>query len=135
MVISLSNECHVYANNDIVSFLYDRPECKPKGSGGNRCDVILIEFSEIKLIWIIECKARVDRSVASKAITQIENCVSVIRNINGWKIQKCVIGDSYNQEAARLLGSKKIMHLEFKDSRVEERIKKIIEAVNKIKGY
>lgn len=135
MVISLSNECHVYANNGIVSFLYDRPECKPKGSGENRCDVILIESSEIKRLWIIECKGRVDSSAASKAITQIEKCISVIRNVNGWEIKKCVIGDSFRHEAARLLESKKISHIEFKDSRTEERIKKVVEAVKKIKGY
>ena len=135
MVISLSNECHVYANNGIVSFLYDRPECKPKGSGEHRCDVILIEYSEIKCLWIIECKGKVDSSAAGKAITQIEKCLNVIRNVNGWKIKKCVIGDSYRQEAARLLESKKIMHIEFKNSRTEERIKNIVEAVNKIKGY
>jgi hypothetical protein len=135
MVISLSNECHVYANNGIVSFLYDRPECKPKGSGEHRCDVILIESSESKRLWIIECKGKVDSNAASKAINQIEKCLDVIRNVNGWEIKKCVIGNSYKQEAARLLANKKILHIEFKNSRTEEGMKNIVEAVKKIKGY
>jgi hypothetical protein len=135
MMISLSNKCHVYANNGIVSFLYDRPECKPKGSGEHRCDVILIECSEIKRLWVIECKSSVDRRAASNAIEQIEKCVNVIRYLNGWEIQKCVIGESYKEEAARLLWQNKIMHIEFHKSRADERIKKIVEAVKKIKGY
>jgi len=133
-VISLSNECHVYANEGIVSFLYDRPECKPKGNGERRCDVILIEFSEIKALWIIECKGKVNRSRAKDAADQIEGCSKVINNAGDWQIKKCVIGKWPSQEAIVLLKSKGISFIGLKNSRITKREENIVNAVKKIRG-
>jgi hypothetical protein len=133
-VISLSNEYHVYANEGIVSFLYDRPECKPKGSGEHRCDVILIKFSMSKQLWIIERKSKVGDSEASTAIEQIEGCLKVIDVVVDWEIKKCVIGESFGNEAARKLGINKIVHFRFKNSRTLKEEKDIVNAVKKITG-
>ena len=135
MVISLSNEYHVYANKGIVSFLYDRPECKPKGSGEHRCDVILIEFSQRKLIWIIECKSEVGDREASTAIKQIEGCSKMIHNAGDWQIKKLVIGEEFpSQRAVRSLGLKGILHTELKSSRIDKGLESIVNAVKKIEG-
>jgi hypothetical protein len=140
-VISLSNECHVYANEGIVSFLYDRPECKPKGSGEHRCDVILIKFSMSeqsvsKQLWIIERKSHVGNSEAETAIEQIEGCLKMIKVVRdrGWVIKKCVIGESYVNNAARKLGDNKIMHFRLTESSTLKEEKDIVDAVKKITG-
>ncbi|MHB1623334.1 MAG: hypothetical protein ACYCSO_09110 [Cuniculiplasma sp.] len=132
----MPDEHHVYANNDVVSFLYDRPECRSTGGSGNhKCDVILMEVSASKCLWIIECKSVVSRSTASNAVNQIEGCLNVIHNARGWQIEKCVIAESFNQEAARLLESKRVLHFEFSGGRTDERTRNIVNAVKKIKGY
>jgi len=135
MVISLSNKCHVYANKGIVSFLYDRPECKPKGSGEHICDIILIEFSQRKLIWIIECKSTVDYGKANDAIKQIEGCSKMIYNDRDWDIKKLVIGKKeVKAEAVKLLEKEKILHIELKSSRIDKGLESIVNAVKKIEG-
>ena len=129
---------HVYANDKIISFLYDRPDCKPKGgSGDHRCDVILVEIGENtegKYLWAIECKSKVERHEAEKAIKQIEGCLNIIDNAKGWKIQKCVIGNSFSAEATHMLESRAIMHATDSQSNQCIRIKNIVVAAKKIKS-
>lgn len=136
---SLPNERHVYANNNIVSFLYDRRECRPTGGRGNhKCDVILLEFSEgseSKSLWVIERKEKVDRGKASDAIGQIEGCLNIINSSSEWTIKRCVIAKSFEHEAALLLRQKNVMHYEITNSRNKVEIKNIINAVNQINGY
>jgi hypothetical protein len=132
-----SSEHHVYANDKIISFLYDRPDCKPKGGrGDHRCDVILVEIgenTEDKYLWAIECKSKVERHEAEKAIKQIEGCLNIIDNAKGWKIEKCVIGSSFSAEATLLLKDKGIIHTEVSLSNQCKRIKNIVVAAKKIK--
>jgi len=134
-VVSLSHKGYVYANNGIVSFLYDRPECKPKENGDHRCDVILIEFSESKNLWIIECKSEVNHEHAKVAAQQIEGCLNVISAANDWKKIKCVIGKSFKQDAVEFFKRNKIIHFnnnnESRKNKIEENI---VNAVEKIKG-
>jgi len=141
-VISLSNEYHVYANEGIVSFLYDRPECKPKGSGEHRCDVILIKFSMSEQsvseqLWIIERKSHVGKSEANTAIEQINGCLKMINVVRdrGWVIKKCVIGESYDNGAARKLQSNNIIRFRLTESSTLKEEKDIADAVTKITGH
>ena len=105
-MISLPDGHHIYANDKIVSFLYDRPECRSANGPFNRtCDVILLEFSDSgdSYIWLIECKSNVTRSTASTAAEQIESCLRVIKNARGWKIMKCIIADSFGHDTKKFL--------------------------------
>ena len=135
----LPSERHVYINNNIVSFLYDRRDCRPTGGRGNhRCDVILLEFSErpgSKSLWVIERKGKVDRGKASDAIDQIEGCLNIIKSSLDWSIRRCVIANAFEQDAVLLLRQKNVMHFEITNSRNKEEIKNIINAVNQINGY
>ena len=135
----LPSERHVYINNNIVSFLYDRRDCRPTGGRGNhKCDVILLEFSERpenKSLWVIERKGKVDRGKASDAIGQIEGCLNIIKSSQDWSIRRCVIANSFEHDAVLLLSQKKVMHFEITNSRNKEEIKNIINAVNQINGY
>ncbi len=174
MVVSLTNKIHVYPNDGIVAFLYDREECKPTdGAGDHRCDVILIDFLDLKeqyldlkqkldliqdlvmkqnsdlkqyfldmkenldlkpKIWLIERKGKVDFKTANKAIEQIEGCNQVIAKNSDWDIIRCIIGESYGQDAVRLLDSKKILHLEFnKSNSINNKFGYVLKAVEKIK--
>jgi len=130
----LSHKGYVYANNGVVSFLYDRPECKPEGDGGHRCDVILVEFSESKNLWIIECKSEVRGDHAKTAVQQIDGCVKVISVANDWKIIKCVIGKSFTHDAVKFFG-RNIIHFNLNEGRKNKREENIVNAVKKIKGY
>ncbi|MCL4479889.1 MAG: hypothetical protein M1113_00140 [Candidatus Thermoplasmatota archaeon] len=135
----MSSDKHIYANGRIVSFLYDRRECKPTGDGENhRCDVILVQIGETlkeNKLWVIECKSKVKLSHAKKAIEQIDGCIDVIHNAKGWKIEKCVIGKSFSNEAAIKLSNAGIMHATNTPSNQCENIKDIIVAVQKVKGF
>lgn len=132
----MSKTTHVYANDLIVSFLYDRDECQPDGKpDSHRCDIILAEFSQSKTLWIIECKSKVSSSTAQKAIKQIDGCMEVIRNLHGWNINKCVIGKSYEHLAVKLLYKNDILHYEFEKPNQKQEIKNIINAVKNLSGY
>ena len=133
----MPNNFHVYVNNNVASFLYDRPECRSTGGkGDHKCDVILVEFTaqETSKLWIIECKSSVSRQEASKAIEQIEGCHRVINNAGKWEIKNCVIANSFTQDAAISLKKKQILHLQFNNNTNNEEQRNIINAVKKIKG-
>lgn len=136
---SLSSDKHIYANGRIVSFLYDRRECKPTGNGENhRCDVILVQIGETlkeNKLWVIECKSKVELSHAEKAIKQIDGCINVIHNAKGWKVEKCVIGKSFSHEAAIKLSNAGIRYDTNTQSNQCKDMKDIIVAVQKVKGF
>ena len=121
----------------MISFLYDRAECKPSGGGQNhRCDVILVEvdkMSKDNSIWVIECKSKVEISHAEKAIKQIDGCCDIIHIAKGWKVKKCVIGKQFSNEAVTKLKNKGIMSVVANQSKQCKKIKDVITAVQKIK--
>ena len=135
-MISLANKVHIYANDRVVASLYDRKECKSNGGTGNhRCDVILLEFSERKTVWVIELKGKINRDKANKAIKQIEGCTQVIDHNKDWVVQKCIIGKRYNQEAVHLLKNKNVLHLQFAESNINSRHGYVVSAVRKLHGF
>ncbi|MGC8686962.1 MAG: hypothetical protein ACP5SF_05355 [Thermoplasmata archaeon] len=129
----MSNKCYIYANDDVVSYLYDRPDCTKRGTGDHKCDVILMEFSD-KNLWVIECKSKVDsQKTANTAVTQINGCLEVIHIDGKWKIKKCVIAESFCHDVVLILKNYNVLHYNFSSSKEPE--KKIINAVKKIKGF
>ena len=124
---------HVYANNNYLSFLYDRKECRPRDGGGNhRCDVILLNVNSSKEIWIIECKSAVQTKQAKEAVEQIRGCFEKIKNARGWEIKKCVVGNTFDQLAVKELERSKIVHIERGASRTEEWKTGVLEAINQL---
>lgn len=129
---------HLYANDLIVSYLYDRRECRPAGGPADfRCEVFLAEFVDNdKRLWVIERKnGRVDYDKASHTSEQIDACIEVLDAPRGWHIRKCVIAESFSADGVQFLFHNDITHLDFDLNRHSQQERNIITAVRHLRDH